>query len=447
MKTMKRKLCAILCAAMLAGVLVPTASAATFSDVSDHWAASYIQKCADLGIVDGVGGGKFDPEGTVSNAAFVKMLCAAFFADEEKAYENENRTAINADFADEIQWYSYTSYYFRAVGLLSGVDYQILTPVNANTAMSRNNMAQVAANVLARKGIGVNDADLNEAQAKMPDYNTIPEEYCKAVKICYALGVITGTDGGRFDGESTMTRAQACAVITRLLGVMEQGNTAEIAVKDIVVTNKAWSGRTSDGPTSGTAWYIEDNGFPTGYLNNGKPITEENVLELLGEAEKIWPDGMIWDSQGDNNNFYGNSGSVSSLMQKTQATGTVINNSTNFACGGFAAMICDYLFGRDGNPAHRVTDMTKIRPGDVILHVDKDANRILHASISISSAVTRVSPQGKEYPGCVWTADGNSSGKVDWPDELEYKYGAPLNQDQVFVGHNVYWIVWSRYPE
>lgn len=217
MKTMKRRFCAILCAALLAGALIPFASAASFSDISGHWAASYIETCAGRGIVDGLGGGYFDPEGKVTNAQFVKMLCSAFFAAEEQTFENENHAAIDDYFGGSLQWYACKSYYFQKLGLLNNVDYNIQSASSANQPMNRNNMAQVAANVLMQKGITANEQDRAVAQANLVmtnDYFIIPESNRSAVMTCYALGIITGIDGGKFDGTATMTRAQACTVIT-----------------------------------------------------------------------------------------------------------------------------------------------------------------------------------------------------------------------------------------
>ena len=437
MKSVKRKLCAILCAAVLVGVLTPTASAATFSDVYNHWAASYIETCAGRGIVDGVGGGKFDPEGTVTNAQFVKMLCMAFFADEEKAFEAEHWNDIYNNFSGVLYWYSAMGYYFKVNSLLTGTTYTIITSEHANKPMDRNNMAQVTANVLARKGIGVDDADLNTAQSKMPDYSTIPEGYRRAVKTCYALGVITGTDGGRFDGGSTMTRAQACAVITRLLDVVERGNTTEFAVKDIQVSSEYWSGHTMDGSISGNAWSIEDNGFPNGYLNNGKPITEENVLELLHEAEKIWPNDMKWSESGPDNNFYKNSGSVVSTMLGAVNLGTQWGVSSNFACGGYSAMISDYLFGRDNNMYHQVTNLNDIRPGDVIVRLDhRRADHVMLAVSRLGGAYGQIDER-KKWDGFLYITDGNDNDKVYWPGP----YNIPIEPGDET------WTVWSRYPE
>lgn len=192
----------------------------------------------------------------------------------------------------------------------------------------------------------------------------------------------------------------------------------------------------------GTGYYVKDNGFGTGYLNNGKPITEENVLELLAEAEKIWPDGIKWTDSGTyGNNWYEWSGPiVDSLLLNS-----LYRVNTNYCCGGFASMLSDYIFGRNNNPFHRVTDTSAIRAGDVIVMIGADGNTD-HISFAVSSAIK----SDDEYPyDRVWTADGNvtsleKGGVVSWPD---YEYGGPASEflDQYISGGH--WEVWSRYPE
>lgn len=407
MKTIWRKLCAILCAAVLVGVLTPTASAATFSDVYNHWAAGYIETCAGRCIVDGVGGGKFDPEGKVTNAQFIKMLCAAFYSAEEQTFENENRAAINTYFNGPIQWYSGKSYYFDKIGLLTNVDYNIQSSASADQPMNRTNMAQVAANVLIQKGIAANEQDMTTAQATMPDYYSVPEVNRTAVKMCYALGIIKGMDGGKFDGASTMTRAQACTVIIRLLDVVgkvsdpipsEKPTTpTEPTVKNIEVTTNAVS-------NSNTTYDVTDNGFATGRLNNGKEITGANVKELLAKAKTIWTNGMTWTLNGTkNNNWYQNAGTVINKMLRT-----TYNLDTTYACGGYAAMISDYLFGKNNNPARQVS-LSNVRPGDVIYQPDNGYGNkhvlIVTDTVIENGAVTRV-----------FTTDGNRGNQVHWDE-------------------------------
>lgn len=59
-----------------------TCSSAPFNDVAaTHWAAGYIAYCASEGILDGVGNGKFNPEGTLTMAQLAKMMLCALGYD------------------------------------------------------------------------------------------------------------------------------------------------------------------------------------------------------------------------------------------------------------------------------------------------------------------------------------------------------------------------------
>lgn len=449
MKAIKRKLCAILCAAVLVGVLTPMASAATFSDVSNHWAAGYIKTCADLGIVDGIGGGRFNPDGPVTNAQFIKMLCAAFYSAEEQTFENENRAAINTYFGSSIQWYAGKSYYFEKMGLLTNVSYNIQSSASANQPMTRNNMAQVAANVLAQKGIAANESDKSLAQATLMyvnDYYSIPEDNRDAVKTCYALGVITGTDGGKFDGGNTMTRAQACTVITRLLDMVGKTPDPDPFVtptpdvpsspKDIQVTTTANAMLTNiaDGPYRGTAHNVVDNGFPTGRLNNGKEINETNIAELLDKAKEIWPTGMTWSNAATNNNWYGNSSEIA----KNAMLSNGVFASANGGCSGFASMISHYLFGKTGNPVHVVTNFSDLRPGDVVVRLNADKT-VDHVMIVVGYYYENGAPTR------VFTADGNASGKVEWPTGTSKWYAADENSFTSYGAGS--YVALSRWPQ
>ena len=56
-----------------------------FADVpATHWAAKFVAYCVEKGIVSGVGDGKFDPDGKLTDAAFAKMLLVAIGEDGTK---------------------------------------------------------------------------------------------------------------------------------------------------------------------------------------------------------------------------------------------------------------------------------------------------------------------------------------------------------------------------
>lgn len=78
-------------AAMLARYLgLNTSSKAHFADVTDHWAAGYINALADAGIVDGFEDGTFKAQNLLTRAEAVKMinLAVEMKYDEKADYDN-----------------------------------------------------------------------------------------------------------------------------------------------------------------------------------------------------------------------------------------------------------------------------------------------------------------------------------------------------------------------
>lgn len=460
----KKAIAFVLAIAMLVGILAANifSAAIAFTDVPEGvWYYADVTELASKGVVSGVGNNKFEPNRTVANAEMIKMVVNAFFRSDFNAYEQANSNTMYAYFGTQLYWFSFMSYYARQTGLLDDIDVDIRDYASCYQPMTRNDMAMILANAAEAKGIAPTEAQKAAVQSDIKDYASIPAKYQDAVKTCFALktknasgvtkSLLEGDNGyfyGRDGTSVNMTRAEACAVIVRLDNLIVSGGTVvdpdpgtstEPTVKDVQTSSEYWSGNSNTGATSGNAWTVTDNGFGDGRLNNGKPITEDNVIELLAEAEKVWPTGMKWSETGSGNNFYRSSGTVVSLMMKTQTTGASINLSSNFACGGYAAMISDYLFGRDVNDFHVVTDKVNgIRPGDIILMIDTDNNRVGHAMVATSASYTEYEGNGTPHPGFVYTTDGNNGGKVAWPG----KYDSGVSE----ASSGYTWQVYSRYP-
>lgn len=88
--------------------LITAATGSMFKDVAaDRWSAGYIEYCANQNIITGDGTGNFNPTGTLTTAAFTKMLLCAlgYKADQEgltgAAWANNTATlAVNAGVYD-----------------------------------------------------------------------------------------------------------------------------------------------------------------------------------------------------------------------------------------------------------------------------------------------------------------------------------------------------------
>ena len=108
------------------------------------------------------------------------------------------------------------------------------------------------------------------------------------------------------------------------------------------------------------------------------------------------------------------------------------------ACGAFAAMLSDYVFGPSANPARRLDDNTQVRPGDIVFRVNPDG-----AAAHVNIAMTTAHDQGG-LP-CIRTADGNVGGKVQWFDTVP-NYPTRVNAEPRWPGESVR-VIFTRYPE
>ena len=441
-KKRSKALSAALSIAILAGMLTTAnAAPASFDDVpAGAWFYNAVTACAEKGIVSGMGGNKYMPDNNLTYAQFVTMLVNAFYKDEQTKHESANVTKIDAYYDGNTPWWGYYAYFFADKALFKDTYGNAASSAMMNSNIDRYEMAQIVANILADNDFTVSDGDKASAQGRIADWAKIPAKYQPAVASAFSLGVISGVEDGSFGGTGVLTRAQACVVMVKLDDVLTNGpgtggGTTDPGPvdpepkpgteKDIIVS-------TTSGNSMGVGYYVGDNGFATGTLNNGKPITEANVLALLAKAQKEWPSGLSWAERTvSNNHWYQTSGSVVDGILRGTA-------STNYACGGFAAMISDYLFGKSNNPAHKVTNVADIRPGDIVIHFSN--GKATHVSVAASSAI-----KDGIYAGRVWLADGNEDSQVNWPN---YDESAPWSVTvEQYYDPTYTWEAWSRSPD
>ena len=114
---------------------VSTNTTPTFSDVRNNanaaWAEGYIESCAAQGIVSGVGGGKFAPNGNVTGVQLAKMLLVSL------GYKSENEGFTGNAWATNVN--------VRAAqkGLYEGLE-----TMDTNAAITRDNAAQMVWNAM-----------------------------------------------------------------------------------------------------------------------------------------------------------------------------------------------------------------------------------------------------------------------------------------------------------
>lgn len=201
-------------AAIVVTVVAPTVpvaaqAAPTFSDVpAGYWAAPEISSLAAAGILQGVGDGRFAPEGPVTRAQWATMLDRV-----EKAPSD----AVGPKFGDVAP----SDWFFAGVQGTAGLDWMVGTGAEQFSPSDPVSRAMAATSVARVLGLA-HVAD-DEAGTALPysDAAAVPAWAQGPVAVAAHLGLLIG-DAGRFLPADTLTRAQAAVLLSRLQAVGPQ---------------------------------------------------------------------------------------------------------------------------------------------------------------------------------------------------------------------------------
>lgn len=419
----------------------------SFSDVpTSHTFYKGIIYCAGKGIVNGYPDGTFRPATTVAKNHFSAMLARAFYAGDVAKYDTESYKKAYGTFGA-------TNYTLAVNGILNDTSFRWKYTDSSvmGTGINRYDMARMMTNIMAKKGFAASSSQKTTIQSKITDYKNIPSQYRDAVKNVYALGIITGYGDGSFKGTNIMNRGQAAIVIQRMAqyapvkgdddnNQYDDGTEQKPSTSNPGTGNNNNAGSSNTGSNTGSSGNTGSTGSgtgstqtnTTGKLTNGKPITEENVLAMLQELMKKYPAGMTWNSGTYRTGWASNALMTVSGNYDHKDGGNV---SMQAACGGFASLISDSIFGSgSANPARKVS-VEYARPGDVIVSLNRDG-KLLHVAI-VASKIKEMHACGGVCP-VVSTYDGNNNGKVNYTE-----YGTLPKT--VNGGHAGYVEVWTRY--
>lgn len=181
----------------------PPSSSATdslvFSDMKDYeWASSYVTALSKIGVVNGIGGGLFDPAGYVTREQYVKMLALAFKA---------SVSAVDCAFTDVVpgSWYADYVAWGNANGIVTGVS---PTEFGVGRPITREDMCTVTYRALNSMQI-----TLERGTLEFDDSDCISAYASDAVAALTASGVISGRDNGSFAPGDCCNRAEAAKVV------------------------------------------------------------------------------------------------------------------------------------------------------------------------------------------------------------------------------------------
>lgn len=177
----------------------------SFSDIdAAPWAEQYITALSEKGVINGVGDGKFDPLGTVTREAFLKMLISGF------DIKGGGVEAVFED-VDNKEWYAPYINSAVSIGITNGISDSVF---GIGEPVTREQMAVMAVRMLEYLGLEVSQKELS-----FTDSDKISEYAKPLVSVAYGTGIISGMPDGSFAPQSHLNRAQAAKVIYEIMKV------------------------------------------------------------------------------------------------------------------------------------------------------------------------------------------------------------------------------------
>ena len=190
------------------GSITTDSTSTTFSDVSAHWAKSYITAAVKAGYVSGYADGTFRPDDYVTRAQFVKMIVAAF------GFTGTGDTT----FVDSTSHWALPQIEIAAYNdLVTGVTKSNGTNFLPDNNISREQMAMILYRAAAKRGITLPETS---AAITFSDQNSISGYAATAVAAMQKAGIISGSASNGetvFTPQGNATRAQAVKMIQGLL--------------------------------------------------------------------------------------------------------------------------------------------------------------------------------------------------------------------------------------
>ncbi|MGI5874622.1 MAG: S-layer homology domain-containing protein [Bacillota bacterium] len=181
-----------------------TAAPLVFSDVkATDWHYPYVSYAADKGLMNGVGGNRFDPNGTTTRAMIVTII-----------YRLEGEPAASGSGFSDVapgKWYSNAVIWAKANNIVNGVDSKHFAP---NNAITREQMAAI---LYRYAGFKSYDTAAEGDLSAFSDKNKIRSYAVTALSWANGAGLISGYNDQTVKPQNNATRAEAAAIFKRFM--------------------------------------------------------------------------------------------------------------------------------------------------------------------------------------------------------------------------------------
>lgn len=181
-----------------------------FADVMDHWAKSAVHNMGSRKIVEGVGGGLFEPDRNMTRAEFAAVIVRAL------GLKPEQGAAPFTDVSGS-DWCSGYMLTAHTYGLVTGFGDGTFRP---NDYITREQAMTILARAMTLTGLETKLPVLSDEEALRPfaDAGAVSDWALAGVAGNVRAGIVTGRNGTELAPRAFITRAEIAVMAERLLG-------------------------------------------------------------------------------------------------------------------------------------------------------------------------------------------------------------------------------------
>ncbi|KOY14280.1 S-layer homology domain-containing protein, partial [Paenibacillus xylanivorans] len=179
----------------------------SFTDVKKDWSQPYVELAAAKGLVNGVGGGKYAPERSVTRAEFTAMLVRALGRSSVTAAESSPYQDILPG-----EWYSSVVAQAKRLGLLGFAGSDSFLP---DQPLTREEIASMLMAAIVLEELPTTREDISPSGYK--DLDNVDATNLESIRLIQKLNIMQGTGNNTFSPKSETTREQAAIVLIRIM--------------------------------------------------------------------------------------------------------------------------------------------------------------------------------------------------------------------------------------
>lgn len=329
---------------MLMGMVVTSASAASFSDISGHWAETYIEDVYSQGMVNGYSDGSFGPDNQMTYCE------ALLFCSRVLGLSSSEKSQVYFDYISDVSdllpdtvvsWAATEMSYCVAAGIISMSELEAVSDAGDLTrTISRETLAMYLTRAMQLGGLADN---LTSYSLNFGDTSSISTAMRPYVYVLNSYGIIQGDENNNFDPDGSLTRAQMATMLSRALDFMtSRGIVTELAN----YSTSTWAGGYITSITTSSA------GLPVVVLTSDFSGARSATIPTTA---KVYEYNMSTTSsvleEGDYVRLnYNSSGTVTSVRiggSTTSYTGDIVTLTQDeivlYTDGGYQTLAIDYF--------------------------------------------------------------------------------------------------------